>query len=106
MMERDAGKSRVGADRTADRYGNVSLQIDRLVVDGVPLSAVQSAQLRVSIERELTRLIERKGMSQKRRGGAEASVLAPSVTLAVPLHPVDLGRQIARSIHRTLDQPI
>lgn len=80
----------------------VTLQIDHLVIDGVKLNAGQSAQLQLSLQRELTRLLARDGLGPSPAGIALPSVAAPAIQISNPLRPAELGRQIARSVHRSL----
>jgi hypothetical protein len=81
--------------------GGVTVHIERLVIDGFPLSAVQVAQLQRSLLRELTLLLQADGLASL-SGGAMPSLIAPLVQIPPSYQPADLGRQIARSVHESL----
>jgi hypothetical protein len=78
----------------------IHLHIERLVLDGLPLSAADSARISGSLQAELLRLIEGQGVNPALAAGAMPSLAAPAI------HPVDgqdaraLGRQIAQSLYR------
>jgi len=82
------------------RPSRISLHIDRLVVDGVALSAPEGLRLRRAIERELVRLL--RASPPPAGHGTVATLPSPAVRLQGPPRPVELGRQVARSVHATL----
>ena len=73
---------------------NVRLHIDRLVLDGVNVSAADRPRLQAAVEAELARLIEANGISP-----ALASGVAPPITLAPKATPAQLGASIAGSLY-------
>ena len=83
----------------------VSLRIDSMVIDGMPLAAGQVTQLRGAIQRELTRLLQRDGIGNT-QGGALPGLLAPAIQVSAPFQPAELGRQIARSVHESLTKSL
>ena len=102
--ERDNGQA---AARTATHEnGGVSLHIERLVIEGVPFGAGQAEQLGETIQRELTRLIQRDGLGFSGQGGALRALAAPSIQISDPLRPADLGRRIARSVYESLTRGV
>lgn len=79
---------------------NVRLHIDRLVLDGVSVSAAGRPHLQAAIEAELTRLIAAGGISPAlARGIAVPSVPAPQMTLAPDTKPAQLGTAIAGAVY-------
>ena len=79
---------------------NVRLHIDRLVLDGVNLSAGGRPRLQAAIEAELTRLIAAGGLSPElARGIAVPSVRAPQMTVTPDAKPAQLGSAIAASVY-------
>ena len=92
---------------TGPPRNNVSVRIDRLVLDGVPLTGAEAAQLRGALQRELGRLLARGGLGGGHPvGAAVPAVVAPPIQVPVPLRPAELGRRIARSVHESLARPL
>jgi hypothetical protein len=71
---------------------NVRLHIDRLILDGVPMSAADRPRLQAAVEAELARLIEANGITP-----ALASGIAPQITLAADT--TQLGTSIAHAVY-------
>ena len=84
----------------------VSLQLERLVIEGVPLSAGQAAQLERAVQHELVRLLQRDGIRPSLQGGAVPALVAPAIQISTPVRPANLGRQIAQSVHQSLTRKI
>ena len=80
----------------------VSVNIQRLVVEGVPLSAGQAARLRVAVQHELKRLLQRDSLRGVLHGTAVPALSAPAISMSLPFHPAQAGRQIARSVYGSL----
>lgn len=79
---------------------NVRLHIDRLVLDGVSVSAGGRPRLQAAIEAELTRLIASGGISPElARGIAVPSIRAPQMPLASDAKPAQLGSAIAGAVY-------
>lgn len=78
----------------------IHVHIERLVLDGLPVTRLQGPQVRAAVEAELARRLVAgdlaPGLAQ---GGAVPSVRAPSITLNAGAGPHALGRQIATAIH-------
>jgi hypothetical protein len=80
----------------------ISVHIERLVVEGVPLAAGQSGQLRTAVIGELHQLIEQRGLEPPLPSSSVPIALAPQIEISSPARPLELGRQIARSLHQSL----
>lgn len=79
---------------------SIRLHIDRLVLDGLPVSSDRSPLVRAAAEAELTRLLGAGGLAGGLAGGAATPFLpAVTVRLVSPVDPGVLGRQIARSVY-------
>jgi hypothetical protein len=80
---------------------NVNLHIERLILDGLPVSSLQSAAVRSALERELARVLAQGGLpGQWGAGGAVPRLPVQQFTLAPGERPEAIGRHIARSLHR------
>jgi hypothetical protein len=78
----------------------VNVHIERLVLDGLPITSAQGPRVRHAVERELTRLLGVGGLSgELRAGGAVPSVRAGGFEVARENHPTGIGRQIARAVY-------
>jgi hypothetical protein len=80
----------------------LSLQIDRVVVDGFPMTPAQTAQMHTALEIELHRLMNGDGRHSPWQSAATASLQAPHVRAAATTAPAQLGREIARSVFAAL----
>jgi hypothetical protein len=84
--------------------GRVNIQIERLVIHGLPLTGRQATQLRTALQNELVRLVGSKGISLS--GGAVPALAGHLNQIPSAAGSAILGRQIARSVHETLNRPI
>lgn len=79
---------------------NINLLIERLILDGVNIQPGQRHLLQASVETELARLLTDGGVSPSISGsGALPQVSANGIQLARSNDPVQMGRQIARSVY-------
>ncbi len=79
---------------------NISIHIDRLILDGLPVTGAQGPLVQAAVESELARLLGVDGLSPHlRSGGAIQSVTGGTVQLTRDRSPVRLGKQIARAVH-------
>ena len=79
---------------------NINLHIDRLILDGVNIPHHQRHLLQASVKAELGRLVLEGGVSPGiTNGGAVPQVNAKRIQLGASNNPVQLGRQIARSVY-------
>ncbi len=90
----------------------ISLHIERLVLDGLPLTATQAARMQASLERELARelthLIAHAGDASTWAGAGTVRSAAAALAPAVPwdaTHPHQLGRALARNVFASLNGP-
>ena len=80
---------------------NVNLHIERLILDGLPVSSLQGAAVRNALERELARVLAQGGLpGQWDGGGAVPRLPVQQFNLAPGERPDAIGRHIARSLHR------
>jgi tRNA threonylcarbamoyladenosine modification (KEOPS) complex Pcc1 subunit len=86
---------------------NINLHIERLILDGLPLEARDSAALRAAVEGELARLLSQNAdISNWRTGGATPSVSAAAIQLAGQSNPMQIGQQIAGSIYGGISKAV
>lgn len=85
---------------------NVNIHIERLVLDGLPITRSQGTIVQAAVEAELARLIAAGELkADLLGGGARPSAKAGSIQLANDPHPVHLGRQIAQAVYSRLGPP-
>ena len=78
----------------------IHLHIERIVVDGLPLTARDGALVRAALEAELTRLLAQPQPGGARRAStAVPRVRADGIRVAREARPAEIGQQIARSVH-------
>lgn len=77
----------------------IRLHIEHLVLDGLPVTAAQGAQVKAALETELGRLLSAHGVAREFQSGAALpSVNAAAMQAPRGAAPGALGTQIARSI--------
>lgn len=82
---------------------NIQLHIERLVLDGLPLTRREGALVQAAVETELARLLTAEGLPPVLAGGGMTpSLAAPAITFAPGGGPAALGAQIAHSVYRSL----
>lgn len=79
---------------------NITLHIERLVLDGLSFSPVDRLRLQAAIETELTRLLSTRGID----AGFQTSALFPSlrageIQIAAGSSPDGIGQQIAGALY-------
>ncbi|HEV3120750.1 MAG TPA: hypothetical protein VGY53_02555 [Isosphaeraceae bacterium] len=75
-----------------------NIKIDRLILDGLPLSRSQAPLVQAAAEAELSRLVTEGGLSPSMlSGGAYPTVPATGATTTSS--PSALGHQIARAVY-------
>jgi hypothetical protein len=83
---------------------NVSLHIERIVLDGGAYTCAQLGQLQASMERELTGLLRAGGLPAHGRTEIALRGHLPVHPLStVPQTPSQLGRAMARSVYASLN---
>jgi len=76
------------------------IQIERLVLDGLPVSRAQGPLVQAAVEAELSRLFTAGSLSPELlSGGAFPSLSAGAMPVAVGDTPSALGQRIARAVY-------
>jgi hypothetical protein len=79
---------------------NITLHIERIILDGVAVGHAQRPLLQAAVEAELTRLLAEGGLADGLAGGIMVPSLAGSaLQLGSAGDPAALGVQIARSVY-------
>ena len=79
---------------------NIHVHIERLILEGLPVTRNQGPMLQAAVETELARLLATDGLGPELRAGrAVPSVKAGNIQLAGDSSPNWLGQQIARAVH-------
>ena len=79
---------------------NITLHIERLILDGLPMAGDDAAMVEGSIRQELTRLLTEGGISPELlAGGATPSLPAQHIAQPAP-QAGSLGQQIAGAAYR------
>jgi hypothetical protein len=81
--------------------GGVSVQIERLILDGISLTPNEQSLFRTALETELTRQFAA-GQLELRPEGAVPSLPAQSIRTRGVLSPVALGEQIGAAVFGAL----
>jgi hypothetical protein len=81
----------------------VVLDIERLVLEGLPVTAAEARRIRTAVESELSRLLGACPIAARLLGGgAMPSLTAPPQRLAPRGTPEAVGIGIAQAVHRGL----
>jgi len=79
----------------------VRIHIERMVLDGPPMTRSQLDQLRSAVESELAQLVQSGHLSPEiLAGGAIRGISVPAIPERAARAPVGLGNQIARAMFR------
>jgi hypothetical protein len=79
---------------------NIKVHIERLVLEGLPVTAHDGARVQCAVGKELARLIAEGGLSDELcSDGAVPEIRATPFAFAKQSHPTRVARQIARSIY-------
>ena len=81
---------------------NIQLAIDEIVLEGFELPPGGRARFEESLSAELTTLLLSSPSARFSAGYALADVPAPVFRTPLSSHPVELGRQLAATLHGTL----
>jgi hypothetical protein len=80
---------------------NISVHIERLILEDLPVTSSQEALVQAAVEKELEHLLTAKGLSEElHRGGALPGVRADAIHLTQENHPAQLGQSIARAVYK------
>jgi hypothetical protein len=78
----------------------VSLHIDRLVLEGLPLGSKDGPLVQAAVEMELSRLLSEGGLgNEMRSGGALPRLTADGVQVQHGDSPGTIGKKIAGSVY-------
>jgi hypothetical protein len=84
----------------------IRVHIERLVLEGLPVTSLDGPRVRAAVQRELTRLLGAHGISGGlRQGGAVAEVRGGGLHLAGANGPTAIGTRIGRSVYQGLGNP-
>jgi hypothetical protein len=84
---------------------NIKVQIEQLILEGLPVTRAQGPAVLQSAETELARLFSTHGLAPSlRTGGATPEVPAGTLPLAAGTHPQPLGKQIALEVFRRISK--
>ena len=79
---------------------NINVHIERLVLDGLPITRSQGTIVQAAVEAELARLIAAGELkADLLGGGARPYASADAIQLTSDNDPTRLGQQIARSVY-------
>lgn len=79
---------------------NITIHIERLILDGVDISHADRPALQAAIESELARLLADGAAADGFRAGGAVPVLrAPAIDLVRGSTPARMGEQIAGAVH-------
>ena len=78
----------------------INIQIERLVLDRLPVEHQQGSLLKAAVEAELSRLLGANGLANNlMSGGAVDSVRVPDIQFGSDSNPAKLGQQIGRALN-------
>ena len=84
---------------------NITVHIERLILDGIAVEPRQLASLQAAVEAELTRLLGDNTLAARLSvGGAVATLQAAPIQLAPHGAPDHLGAQIAHAVAGSLSR--
>ena len=84
----------------------IHLHIERVLLDGLPVTSAQGPLVQQAIEQELARLLETHGLAHELRPGATVPrVRAGSLRLSKENPPASLGQGIAKAVHEGIGNP-
>jgi hypothetical protein len=84
---------------------NISVHIERLILDGLSITHAQRSQLKVEIEAELASLLSSGGLSvDLQTHGAWPRIIGGTVQLEGEDEPGQLGKRIAQAVYRGIGQ--
>lgn len=84
---------------------NISMHIERLILDGISIPHYQRPLLQAAVEQELTRLLLADGFSSNIvTGGTMSKVTGNTIRLTSERSPTHLGQQIAQVVYGGLNR--
>ena len=80
---------------------NINIDIERMILEGMPMSPSQGRKLQAAVEAELTRLLATKGIPENwQAGGGVPQVPRGAIQIKPGTNPTKMGQQIAQVIYR------
>ena len=80
---------------------NIRVHIERLILDGLNVSAGDGPRVQAAVEAELARMVSTGGLAPELLAGASLTALpAVSVSLAREQNATVLGEQVAHSVYQ------
>lgn len=84
---------------------NIEIHIDRLILDGLPLTGQSGPQIQAAVEAELTRLLTEGGLAAElQAGGGMRSLKADDFQMGRDANSSQLGWQIAQALYGGIGQ--
>lgn len=84
---------------------NISIAIERLVLEGLDMAPAERVRLHASVEAELARLLSQGGLAGRwSQGGAIPRLSAPQIQLPTGGNPSELGTRIAGAVYASLNE--
>lgn len=83
---------------------NIQVKVERLVLEGLPVTGAQAPRLQAAFEVELGRLLFEAGQSAEALPRSIGSLPADSIRVPASAGPAAMGRQIARAVFRSIRQ--
>jgi len=82
---------------------HITMKIERLVLDGLPIAPGQAALVQAAVEAELGRLLAAGALDARLlAGGALPALAADAIQLSGAGDPATLGTQIAQAVYGTI----
>jgi hypothetical protein len=82
---------------------NIALHVERVILDGLPMTRAEGELLRSALEAELLRLVADGRLADGALSGFEATRAPLTLQLERGAPPETLGRSIARELYAALD---
>lgn len=80
---------------------NINIQIERLVLEGLPIAISEGRLLQGAVEVELGRLLSAEGLPDNwQAAGVVSHVPSGAIQLKPETNPTQMGQQIAQGIYR------
>jgi hypothetical protein len=82
----------------------IQVDIEGIVLSGIPLGAAQSRRLAVLTQMALERLLRQRGLAQPLWSGEEAPKKTREMKVSDPANESRLAEELAEVLYRTLDR--
>lgn len=84
---------------------NITIHIERVILDGLPIASHQRGKLQAAFEAELARLLANGALAfDLQTGGLRKQVPAGVLELKAGESPDTLGKKLARAVYRGIGQ--